>query len=280
MTQVQTIPTVSLNDENAIPQLGFGVFQIPPGDETERAVSEALEAGYRSIDTAEAYRNEESVGKAIAESGIPRDELFITTKVFNTHHGEEPTREAIEKSLERLGIDQLDLYLIHWPAPMNDMYPETWRTLVELRDEGKTRSIGVSNFKERHLERIFVETGVTPALNQIELHPYLQQPALRSFHAQHGIATEAWSPIAQGAVLKDPTIKAIADRIGRTPAQVVLRWHFAVGNIAIPKSVTPERIRENIEVFDFHLEDTDLAAISALDREQRTGPDPDSFFLP
>jgi 2,5-diketo-D-gluconate reductase A len=280
MIQVQSVPTISLNDENSIPQIGFGVFQVPPGEDTERAVSEALEAGYRSLDTAEAYRNEAGVGKAIADSGVARDDIFITTKVFNTHHGRDLTRDAIDKSLERLGIERLDLYLIHWPAPMKDLYAETWQALVELREEGKTRSIGVSNFKQKHLERIIVETGVTPAVNQIELHPYLQQSHMRQFHVEQGIATEAWSPIAQGAVLGDPAITSIAERLGKTPAQIVLRWHAMIGNVVIPKSVTPERIRSNIEIFDFHLEDTDLAAISALNRDERTGPDPDSFYLP
>jgi 2,5-diketo-D-gluconate reductase A len=279
MTEVQSVPTITLNDGKSIPQLGFGVFQVPP-DDTERAVNEAFEAGYRSIDTAEAYRNEPGVGKAIAASGIARDELYITTKVFNPHHGRELTLAAIDNSLERLGIDQLDLYLIHWPVPLHDLYVETWRAMVELHGAGKSRSIGVSNFKQPHLERIIADSGVTPTVNQVELHPYLQQPELREFHDQHKIITEAWSPIAQGAVLDDPAITAIAERIGKTPAQVVIRWHVEIGNIVIPKSVTPERIKSNIDVFDFELEQSDHAAIEAINREERTGPDPDEFVMP
>jgi diketogulonate reductase-like aldo/keto reductase len=279
MTELETVPSIALNDGESIPQLGFGVFQVPP-DDTERCVSEALEAGYRSIDTAEAYGNEAGVGKAIAASGLSRNEIFVTTKVFNTHHGREKTETAIARSLERLGLDQLDLYLIHWPVPVNALYAETWQTLVELRDDGKTRSIGVSNFKEQHLSRIISDSGVTPAVNQIELHPYLQQSALREFHQRHKIATEAWSPIAQGDVLDDPTVVAIAERIDKTPAQVVLRWHVEIGNIVIPKSVTPERIQSNFEIFDFELAADDVAEIAAIDRHQRRGPDPDTFVMP
>lgn len=279
MTQTETVPTIKLNDGKVIPQLGFGVFQVPPAD-TQEVTEAALEAGYRSIDTAEAYRNEDGVGKAIAACGIARDELFITTKVFNTHHGRELTEKAIEDSLGRLGIDQLDLYLMHWPVPARDLYLETWETMIDLHAAGKTKSIGVSNFKEPHLKKIIDATQVTPTVNQVELHPYLQQQALRTFHAEHQIGTEAWSPLAQGAVLDDPAIAALADRLGKTPAQIVLRWHIQVGNIVIPKSVTPERITSNFEVFDFELGPDDLIAVLQLDRNERTGPDPDEFYLP
>jgi 2,5-diketo-D-gluconate reductase A len=276
MSQTQQIPAIGLNDGVAIPQLGFGVFQVPP-QETEKAVSEALEAGYRHIDTAAAYRNEAGVGKAIAASGIPRDELFITTKLWNDQQGHDRAIQAFAASAERLGLDVVDLYLIHWPIAMADRYVETFAAFTELKADGRVRSIGVSNFQEAHLRRVIDEVGVTPSVNQIELHPYLQQARLREVHAELGIATEAWSPIAQGAVLDDPVITALAEQHDRTPAQIVLRWHIQLGNVVIPKSVTPGRIRENLALFDFELGADDLAAIAGLDRDERTGPDPDTF---
>jgi 2,5-diketo-D-gluconate reductase A len=251
-----------------------------PAEDTERAVGVALEAGYRHIDTAEAYRNEKGVGRALAASGLPREELFITTKLWNSHQGRDPARRALANSLGRLGLDRVDLYLIHWPLPSRDLYVETWRAFEELKAEGGTTSIGVSNFQRSHLQRLLTETGTTPAVNQVELHPYFQQRELCAYHAEHGIATEDWSPLGQGGeVLEDPAIVAIAEAHGRTPAQVIIRWHLQLGNIVIPKSVTPERIRSNIEVFDFELSANELSAIDELDRGRRLGPDPDQFAL-
>jgi 2,5-diketo-D-gluconate reductase A len=270
-------PTVTLNDGNRMPQLGFGVFQVP-NEETAAAVSAAFEAGYRAIDTAAMYRNEEGVAKAIADSGIPRDELFITTKLNNDGHGYDDALRAFEASRTRLRLDYVDLYLIHWPLPAQDRYVDTWRAFEKLRSDGLARSIGVSNFQPAHLQRLLDETDVVPALNQIELHPYLNQEALRAFDAEHGIATEAWSPIAKGGeLLSDPAITALAEKYGKTPAQVVIRWHLQLGNVVIPKSVTPARIKENIDVFDFELADDDVTSISELNRDERTGPDPDTF---
>jgi 2,5-diketo-D-gluconate reductase A len=277
MAQTQ-IPSLTLNDGVQIPQLGFGVFQVPP-EETQRAVETALQVGYRHIDTAAAYRNEEGVGRAIAASGIPREELFVTTKLWNADHGYEEALRAFDASARRLGLDVVDLYLIHWPVPSRDRYVEAWRGMERLRADGRVRSIGVSNFQPSHLRRLFDETEVVPSVNQIELHPYLQQWDLRRFHADHGIATEAWSPLAQGAVLDDPVIVDIARAHGKTSAQVVLRWHLQLGNIVIPKSVTPARIAENIDVFDFELTDEEMTEIEYLDRGERTGPDPDTFDI-
>ncbi|SFI97741.1 Aldo/keto reductase [Amycolatopsis sacchari] len=269
------IPTVKLNNGVEMPQLGYGVFQVPD-DETRAAVAAALEAGYRSIDTATAYGNEGSVGRAIAESGIPRDELFVTTKLWNADQGYDETLRAFDKSLELLGLDHLDLYLIHWPAPELGRYTESWRAFEKLYADGRVRAIGVSNFQPAHLERLGGE--VVPAVNQVELHPYLQQREVRAYNAEHGIATEAWSPLAKGGdLLGDPVVKALAERHGRTPAQIVLRWHLQLGNVVIPKSVTPSRMRENLAVFDFTLSDADVAQLSTLDRGERTGPDPDTF---
>jgi 2,5-diketo-D-gluconate reductase A len=270
-------PTVTLNDGTQMPQLGFGVFQVP-NEETAAAVSAAFEAGYRAIDTAAMYRNEEGVAKAIADSGIPRDELFITTKLNNDGHGYDDAMRAFEASRTRLGLDYVDLYLIHWPLPAQDRYVDTWRAFEKLRSNGLARSIGVSNFQPAHLQRLLDETDVVPALNQIELHPYLTQEALRAFDAEHGIATEAWSPIAKGGeLLSDPAITSLAEKYGKTPAQIVIRWHLQLGNVVIPKSVTPARIKENIDVFDFELADDDVTSISELNRDERTGPDPDMF---
>ena len=274
----QHIPALELRGGSSIPQLGFGVFKVPPGD-TERAVSLALEAGYRHIDTAAAYHNEAGVGRAIRASAPSRGEVFITTKLWNSDHGHERAIQACERSLAQLGIDYVDLYLIHWPLPMAGKYVETWQALVDLQATGRARAIGVSNFTEAHLQRVANETGVVPVLNQVELHPRLQQAPLRAFHERQGILTEAWSPLAKGRLLDDPTIVRIAETYEKTPAQVVLRWHIELGNVVIPKSVTPERIRANLDVFDFTLSDSDLAAIEALNRDERTGPAPDTFDL-
>ncbi|MGH3908430.1 MAG: aldo/keto reductase [Pseudonocardiaceae bacterium] len=268
------MPTITLNNGQQIPQLGFGVFLVPP-EETERAVSTALEVGYRSIDTAAAYRNEEGVGRAITSSGLPRDEVFVTTKLWNADHGYVEALRAFDQSVRRLGLDTIDLYLIHWPLPAADRYVETWKALEKLAADGRVRAIGVSNFKAEHLNRLFAETSTVPAVNQIELHPRFPQADLRAMHAEHGIVTEAWSPLGQGGeLLADPTLARVAEQYGVTPAQVVLRWHVQIGNIVIPKSVTPQRIRENFDVFGFELSDADLAAIARLETGQRIGPDP------
>ncbi|HSA52614.1 MAG TPA: aldo/keto reductase [Yinghuangia sp.] len=276
---MSTVPSITLNNGVSVPQLGFGVWQVAP-DETEAAVGAALQAGYRSIDTAAAYGNETGVGAAIAASGIAREELFVTTKLWNHDQGYATALRAFEGSLDRLGLDYLDMYLIHWPMPAADRYVDTWQALEKLYADRLIRVIGVSNFQIPHLERLFDSSGVVPAVNQIELHPYLQQSELRSFHREFDIRTEAWSPLAKGgALLSDSTVTEIAAKHERTPAQVVLRWHVQLGNIVIPKSVTPARIAENIAVFDFTLDDADLAALAGLDRGRRTGPDPDTFNL-
>ena len=271
-----TIPAITLNNGVQIPQLGFGVFQVPD-DETAAAVRGAIEAGYRSIDTAAVYFNEAGVAQGIAESGVPREELFITTKVWNSAQGYDSTLQAFDESAERLGLDQVDLYLIHWPTPQFDTYLDTWRALETLVRDGRLRAAGVSNFQPAHLQRIFDNSDLVPTVNQIELHPGLQQHELRALHEQHGIATEAWSPLGRGALLDDPVITALAGRLERTPAQVILRWHIQLGNVVIPKSVTPSRIRENIDIFDFELTEDDMTAIGGLDRGQRIGPNPDEF---
>ncbi|MGI8614195.1 MAG: aldo/keto reductase [Nocardioidaceae bacterium] len=269
-------PTITLNNGAQIPQLGFGVFQVSPED-IVGAVRKALEVGYRHIDTAAAYQNEEGVGRAIADSGLARDELFVTTKLWNTDQGHDEALEAFDASLARLGLDFVDLYLIHWPAPGRDDYVDTWKAFEKIYADGRARSVGVSNFTASNLRRLAAETTVTPAVNQIELHPSFTQSELRAVHADMGIATEAWSPLGQAADLESPTVTEIAERLGRTPAQVVLRWHLQLGNIAFPKSVTPARIEENFDVFDFELADDDMTAITALDRDNRIGPDPDTF---
>ncbi|HKA67176.1 MAG TPA: aldo/keto reductase [Solirubrobacterales bacterium] len=279
MTDVTSIPTVSLHDGVEIPQLGFGVFQVPP-EETQEVVEEALAAGYRHIDTAAAYRNEAGVGAAIAAAGLGRDDVFVTTKLWNSEQGYDSTLRAFDKSLERLGMDHADLYLIHWPVPAKDRYLDTWRAFERIWEEGRSRSIGVSNFRVEDLERLKREAERLPTVNQIELHPRLQQAELRAWHADHGIATEAWSPLAQGALLSEDTIETIAAHHEKTPAQTILRWHLQLGNVVIPKSVTPERIRENIEIFDFELSEDDMAAIARLDAGERTGPDPSNFVAP
>lgn len=272
------IPSLTLNDGVQIPQLGFGVFQVPPA-ETAEAVTRALETGYRHVDTAAAYRNEEGVGQAIAAAGLPRDELFVTTKLWNADQGYDKALAAFDASAQKLGLDVVDLYLIHWPTPARDLYVESWRALERLKADGRIRSIGVSNFTPAHLRRLFDETGTVPSVNQVELHPHLQQAALRAFHAEHEIATEAWSPLAQGAVLDAPVLTAIADAHGKTSAQVVLRWHIQLGNVVIPKSVTPKRIAENLDLFDFELSDAEIASIATLERGERTGPDPDTMEI-
>lgn len=277
MTNTTDVPAVTLHDGVTIPQLGFGTWQIPEED-TQAIVEHALAAGYRHVDTAAAYRNEAQVGAALKASGLGRDEVFVTTKLWNADHGREKALRAFDASMERLGLDVLDLYLIHWPLPDHDDYVETWKVLEEIRASGRVRSIGVSNFQQAHLERLLAETDVVPSVNQIELHPLLTQTALKAFHAEQGIHTEAWSPLAQGGeLLQDDTIAGIAERVGKTPAQTVLRWQLQEGNIVFPKSVTPSRVDENFDVFDFELAPDDLAAIAALNRDERQGPDPDTF---
>ncbi len=272
-----TVPMVKLNDGNHIPQLGYGVWQVS-NDEAVAAVSEALKAGYRHIDTAAIYGNEEGVGKAIQSSGIARGDIFLTTKLWNSEQGYESTLKAFDTSLKKLGTDYVDLYLIHWPTPSKDLFMETWRAFVKLKEEGRAKSIGVSNFRTADLERVIKESGVTPVLNQIELHPQFQQDELRLFHSKHNIATEAWSPLGQGKILEDATLKAIAEKHGKSVAQVILRWHIETGNIVIPKSVTPARIKENFDVFDFRLNGTDHDAITKLDKaDGRIGPNPSTF---
>ncbi|MBZ6084699.1 aldo/keto reductase [Streptomyces olivaceus] len=257
-----------------MPQLGFGVWQVPD-DEAQTAVAQALEAGYRSIDTAAIYGNEEGTGRAIAASGLAREDLFVTTKLWNSDQGYDSTLQAFDTSLAKLGLDYLDLYLIHWPMPAREKYVDTYKAFEKLLADGRVRAIGVSNFLPDHLERLIGETSVLPAVNQIELHPHLQQHASRELHAEQGIATEAWSPLGSGkGILEIPAIVAIAQKHGRTPAQVVLRWHLQLGNVVIPKSVTPSRIKENIDVFGFSLDTEDLAAISALNEDRRLGSDP------
>jgi 2,5-diketo-D-gluconate reductase A len=243
-------------------------------------VTTALQAGYRHIDTAAAYRNEGAVGQALHASGLDRDEIFVTTKCFNDDHGYEQAKRACKASLERLELTHLDLYLIHWPVPAHELYVETWKAFIELQSEGLVRSIGVSNFEAEHLERVIAETGVTPAINQVELHPHFQQVGLRREHERLGILTEAWSPLGQGLELEDPAILEIADAHGKTPAQTIIRWHLQLGNVVIPKSVTPSRISENFDVFDFQLDDEQMESIAALDAGTRIGPDPNTFVRP
>ncbi|MFG2830183.1 aldo/keto reductase [Streptomyces sp. NPDC048434] len=273
------VPSITLNNGVAMPQLGFGVWQVED-DQASAAVGHALDAGYRSIDTAAIYGNEEGTGKALAASGIPRDELFVTTKLWNTDQGHDSTLRAFDTSLAKLGLEYVDLYLIHWPLPSKDRYVETYKAFEKIYAEGRAKAIGVSNFLPEHLERLLGETSVVPAVNQIELHPQLQQAESRAFHARHHIATEAWSPLGQGkGLLENATIAELAAKHGKTPAQVVLRWHLQLGNVVIPKSVTPSRIAENIDVFDFELDDEDLATLARLDTGNRLGPDPATFDM-
>ena len=273
------VPTLTMNDGVTIPQLGFGVFQIPQ-DETDTAVTTALEAGYRLIDTAQGYQNEEGVGSAVAKSDLSRDDLFITTKLTNSEQGYDSTLRAFDDSMRKLGIDVLDLFLIHWPQPMFDQYVDTWRAFEKLQSDGRIRSIGVSNFEVEHFERLAQECDVVPSINQIELHPEFTQSELRSYHEEHGILTEAWGPIGQGkGLLEQDVITGLAQALDRSPAQIVLRWHLQLGNVVIPKSVTPERIRENFAVFDFELSEDDMAQIATLDTGRRLGPDPRTFDM-
>ncbi|MBO2457199.1 aldo/keto reductase [Actinomadura violacea] len=274
-----TVPDVRLNDGAMMPQLGFGVFQVSD-EEAEHAVEVALRDGYRSVDTASAYGNEEGTGRALRASGLPREELFITTKLWNSDQGYDQTLRAFDASMRRLGLDYLDLYLIHWPMPGHDTYMDTWRAFEKLKEDGRIRSIGVSNFTVDALRRVMDESGTVPAVNQIELHPYFQQDGLRAFHQENGIHTEAWAPLGQGqGLLDDPALARIAQAHGRTPAQVVLRWHVQVGNVVIPKSVTPRRIAENIDVFGFDLAPEEMQAIGELDKGTRVGPDPATFEM-
>jgi 2,5-diketo-D-gluconate reductase A len=276
-----TVPTITLNNGVEIPQLGFGVYQVPP-EQTKDAVQAALEVGYRHIDTAEMYGNEKGVGEGIRASGVPREEVFLTSKLNNGFHAHDDALKAFDGTLEALGSDYVDLFLIHWPLPGIDVdYVETWKALEEIYRSGRAKSIGVSNFKEHHLRKLFSDTEIRPVVNQIEIHPYLTQDGLRAFDADHEIATEAWSPIAQGKVLDDPTIVRVAERHGKAPAQVTLRWHIQRGDIVFPKSVTRSRVEENFDLFDFELSDDDMREITALNRDERTGPDPDTFnYIP
>ena len=274
MTQPHPHPTLALNDGRSIPQLGLGVWRTP-ADETAQAVKAALGAGYRHIDTAAIYGNEAGVGEGLRASGVPRGDVFITTKLWNAEQGLDTTLRAFDASMKLLGLEQLDLYLIHWPCPARGLYVDTWRAFVRLQAEGRVRSIGVSNFEPEHLDRLVQETGVKPVLNQIELHPRFQQHALRDYHAAHGTATQAWSPLGQGQLLADPAIVPIARKHGKTPAQVIVRWHIEMGHVVIPKSVNAGRIAENADVFGFTLDAGDMAAIAGLDDfEGRIGPHP------
>ncbi|MDL4821190.1 aldo/keto reductase [Actinomadura opuntiae] len=274
-----TVPDVKLNDGAMMPQLGFGVFQVTD-EEAEHAVEVALRDGYRSVDTASAYGNEEGTGRALRASGLPREELFITTKLWNSDQGYDETLRAFDASMRRLGLDYLDLYLIHWPLPERGAFLDTWRAFEKLKADGRIRSIGVSNFRIDDLRRVMDESDTVPAVNQIELHPYFQQDGLRAFHQENGIHTEAWAPLGQGqGLLDDPALARIAQAHGRTPAQVVLRWHLQIGNVVIPKSVTPTRIAENIDVFGFDLSPDDMKAIAELDKGTRVGPDPATFNM-
>lgn len=267
-------PTIALNDGNAIPQIGLGVWQVPQ-DATASICLEAIRTGYRSIDTAEGYGNEEGVGRAVRDSDLPRSDIFITSKLRNGAHARDAALRAFDETMAKLRVEQIDLFLIHWPVPSQGKYLEAWKTLIELRDAGRIRSIGVSNFNIDHLERIIGETGVVPAVNQIELHPRFQQRDKRAFHAEHKIAIESWSPLGAGRLIGDPTIGKIARKHDRSPAQIILRWHVEEGLIAIPKSATPGRIRENFDVFSFALDDEDRRTIAGMDdRRGRTGSDP------
>jgi 2,5-diketo-D-gluconate reductase A len=279
-----TVPTITLHDQTTIPQLGFGVFQVPP-EETARAVEQAFEVGYRHVDTAQMYGNEAGVGEAIKTSGLPREDLYVTSKLNNGFHRPQDARRSFGETLDRLGLDRVDLFLIHWPLPTryDGDFVSTWRTLAEFVEEGRATSIGVSNFQPAHLDRIVAETGVVPVVNQVEVHPYFRNEEVRAADARHGIATEAWSPIAQGAVLDDETVVRVADEVGATPSQVTLRWHLQRGDIVFPKSTRPERMRENFGALDVVLDDAQMAALDGLDRGEagRRGPNPDEFdYIP
>lgn len=278
------VPTITLNDGSTIPQLGFGVFQVDP-DETAKAVRTALDVGYRHIDTAEMYENEAGVGQALRESDLARGDVYITSKLSNAAHSPDDARRAFDRTLEELGTDHVDLFLIHWPLPTVDGgdFVSTWKVLEDLKRDGRARSVGVSNFQVPHLQRLATECELVPAVNQVEAHPYFRNDAVRTYGEEHGIVTEAWSPIAQGAVLDDPAVVAVAEQVRRTPAQVVLRWHVQHGHVVFPKSVTPERVRENFGLFDFELDDDAMGRIDALDKGEdgRTGAHPDTMdFVP
>jgi 2,5-diketo-D-gluconate reductase A len=269
-------PSVTLNDGNSIPAVGLGVWQTP-ADDTERAVSAALSAGYRHVDTAAAYGNEEGVGRAVAASGLQRDDVYVVTKLWNSEQGYDTTLRAFDASMTKLGLDRLDLYLIHWPMPEVNAFVDTFKAFAHLREQGRVTSIGVSNFEPEHLRTLVDATGIVPAVNQIELHPLLPQHELREVHAELGIATEAWSPLGQGSLLSHPTLADLAATHGKTPAQVLIRWHIQLGNIVIPKSVNPERIASNFDVFDFELSEQDMSSIASLEDGTRLGPDPRTF---
>lgn len=271
-----TVPDITLNNGLRMPQLGFGVWQVPD-DEVIDVVMEALRVGYRSIDTAASYGNETGVGEALRRSELDREDVFVTTKLANPDQGYDSTLRAFDASLERLDLEVLDLYLVHWPQPERDLYVSTWKALERLYAEGRVRAIGVCNFQPRQLERVLAEGGIVPMLNQVELHPLLTQEEVRAFDAKHHIVTEAWSPLGQGRLLDHPLITEIARLHGRTTAQILLRWHIQMGNVVIPKSVTPERIRSNFDVFDFKLSEEEMERISALDEGYRFGPDPGTF---
>ncbi|WP_405488744.1 aldo/keto reductase [Nocardia sp. NBC_00511] len=277
-SETSSIPAIVLADGQIMPKLGFGVYKVA-GDEAVSTIVTALELGYRSIDTAAFYGNEDAVGRAVRESGLPRDEVFVTTKLWNADHGYDAALRAFDASLQRLGLDRIDLFLIHWPVPSADLYVDTFRALQALKRQGRVVSIGVSNFDREHLERVIDETGETPAINQIELHPYFAQSELRAFHAAHGIVTEAWSPLGRGAEFNDSVIIALADKLNRTPAQVILRWHMQLGNVAIPKSMTPARMAENLAVFDFELTGREMTQIAGIDKGARQGGDPAEFAM-
>jgi 2,5-diketo-D-gluconate reductase A len=276
MTSADEVPNLTLHDGVEMPQLGFGVFQIP-SEETQEKVEEALSVGYRHVDTAAAYGNEAEVGAAIAATGVRREDVFVTTKLWNSEQGYDSTLRAFEASLERLGTGHVDLYLIHWPQPGKDRFLDTWRAFERIKEEGGVRSIGVSNFRIEDLERLERDAEQQPTVNQVELHPRFQQAELRAWHADHDIATEAWSPLAQGDLLEDGTIETVAAHHNKSPAQTILRWHLQIGNVVIPKSSNPERIRENFELFDFELSEDDMAALERLETGERIGPDPGSF---
>jgi 2,5-diketo-D-gluconate reductase A len=273
---VATVPTLTLNNGVEIPQLGFGVFQIPP-DETVAATRTALDIGYRHIDTAQMYGNEKEVGQAVRESGLDRAEVFVTSKLNNNRQDRDDILRSFDQTLEALGFDQLDLFLIHWPLPGVSDYVQRWKVMEEIYAGGRVRAIGVSNFQLHHLRTLFGSSEIRPAVNQVEVHPFLTQDELRAFDADHEIVTEAWAPIARGKVDDDAVIRRVAEQVGRTPAQVTLRWHVQRGDVVFPKSVTRSRVEENFDIFDFELDDQQMAAITALDRGERTGPDPDTF---
>jgi 2,5-diketo-D-gluconate reductase A len=277
---VATVPTLTLNNGVEIPQLGFGVFQIPPA-ETAAATRTALEIGYRHIDTAQMYGNEKEVGQAVRESGLDRGEVFVTSKVNNNRLQRDDMLRSFDQSLEALGFDRLDLLLVHWPLPGVSDYVQRWKVMEEIYATGRARAIGVSNFQQHHLRDLFGSSEIRPAVNQIEVHPFLAQDELRAFGTEHGIVTEAWAPIARGKVNDDAVLRGIAERVDKTPAQVTLRWHIQRGDVVFPKSVTRSRVEENFDIFDFELDGSDMAAITALDRGERTGPDPDAFnYIP